>query len=950
MAESQLNARLDDRHAALTAELESFLPDGAIITDALRRYAYGTDASCYRLVPKVVVRAPDEAAVVRIVQAAQRHRVGLTFRAAGTSLAGQAVTDSVLVLLTDAWRGHRIEDAGGRIVLQPGVIGSSANAYLAPYGRKIGPDPASIGAAMIGGIVANNASGMCCGTSENSYQTLASVRLVLADGTLVDTGDEESRGRFRKSHRALLDQLRGLAEEVRADAALAEKIRHKYRLKNTTGYGLNALVDFDDPIEILEHLMVGSEGTLGCLTEVTYHTVVDHPHKASSLVFFPDIRSCCQAVLALKQQPVSAVELMDRACLRSIEDLEGLPALMRSLPEGSAALLIETRASEERGLSAQIEHIEGCLSAFTLEARAPFTSKPEEYSVLWSARKGALPRVGAVRDKGTTVIIEDVAFPIEQLADGVAGLQRTFEEHGYPDTVIFGHALEGNLHFVFTQAFETQEDVERYRGFLDAICRLVAIDFGGSLKGEHGTGRNMAPYVALEWGDDAYQVMKRIKTLLDPNNILNPGVVINEDPQTHVKNLKRIPAADDIVDTCIECGFCERTCPASQLTLSPRQRITVWREIQRMRREGAERAELMAWEQDFKYYGIDTCAVPGVCAEPCPMSINTGELVHKLRVENAATHTGLARWTARHFAGLTRAMRIGLTFADFVHRVLGTRAMKRVTHLVRAVSGNRIPQWWPTLPAGATSRPRGSVGEGDSVVVYVPACVSRGMGPQRGSAEREDQIAVVERVLSRAGYRVRYPEGLDGLCCGLPYASKGLDEAASHMQAAWHDALLEASEDGRYVVLIDTSPCNLRTSVCLPPESPVRLYEPFGFIHEHLLGRLPISPLDEVVMIHLTCSSRRKGLEATVRSVAEHCAAQAILPEHIECCGFSGDRGFNFPELTKSALAPLKQQIPEGCTRGYSNSRTCEIGLSGIGGIEYRSIFYLVDEVSTPPS
>ena len=936
----------DDRYGAFRAELDTFLHEGAIITDPLRRFAYGTDASCYRMVPQLVIRVPDETAAVRIIQAARRHRVGLTFRAAGTSLAGQAVTDSVLVLLTDAWRGHRIEDEGKRIVLQPGVIGSNANAYLAPYGRKIGPDPASIGAAMIGGIVANNSSGMCCGTAENSYQTLASMRIVLADGTLVDTGEEQSVARFRERHGALLAELKALAEEVRADEVLANKIRRKYRLKNTTGYGLNALLDFDDPIQILQHLMVGSEGTLGCMTEVTYHTVVDHPHKASTLVFFRDIRTCCQAVLALKKLPVSAVELMDRACLRSIEDLDGLPEFMRALSEGCAALLVETRASDAPTLSRQIGRIQDCLRAYTLEAEIPFTDKPEDYGVLWSARKGALPRVGAMREKGTTVIIEDVAFPIEKLADGVAALQRIFEEQGYPGTVIFGHALEGNLHFVFTQAFETTDDIERYRRFLDAVCQLVAVDFQGSLKGEHGTGRNMAPYVALEWGEDAYSVMKRIKGLLDPDNILNPGVLINDDPMIHVKNLKPIPPADDIVDTCIECGFCERTCPASQLSLSPRQRITVWREIQRMRREGADPERLAKWEKDFQYAGVDTCAVPGVCAGPCPMSINTGELVHKLRVQNATHKARLAEFTARHFASLSRFMRIGLTLANLLHRLVGTRAMSSITRFMRKLSGNRIPEWWPSLPGGAKSRPRGSIGVGDPTVVYVPACVSRGMGPQQGSAEHEDQIAVIERVLSRAGYRIRYPEGLDALCCGLPYASKGLDDTAQKMQSAWREALLTASEQGRYPVLIDTSPCNLRTALCLPPGSPLRLYEPFGFIDELLLDRLPISPLDETVMIHLTCSSRRKDLEPTVRSVANRCAQRAILPEHIECCGFSGDRGFNFPELTRSALAPLKEQIPASCTRGYSNSRTCEIGLSGMGGIEYRSIFYLVDEVS----
>jgi len=558
-------------------------------------------------------------------------------------------------------------------------------------------------------------------------------------------------------------------------------------------------------------------------------------------------------------------------------------------------------------LSAQIGAINRCLRAYTLEAEVPFTDKPEEYEVLWNARKGAFPRIGAMREKGTTVIIEDVVFPIEQLADGVAGLQRIFREQGYPETVIYGHALEGNLHFVFTQAFETPDDVERYRNFLDAVCRLVAVDFQGSLKGEHGTGRNMAPYVTLEWGGDAYEVMIQIKKLFDPDNILNPGVIINDDPQIHMRNLKPMPAADDIVDTCIECGFCERTCPASRLSLSPRQRITVWREIQRMRDQGRDSERLAQWEKEFQYLGIDTCAVPGVCAGPCPMSINTGELVHKLRARSNSKYAGIADWSGRHFAGITQSMRIGLTLADGMHGLIGTRDMTGIARTFRKISRNAMPYWWPTLPPGSRSRPKGFVGDGEDIVVYIPACVSRAMGLQRGSAEREDQIGVLERVLRRAGYSIRYPEGLDAMCCGLPYASKGLDDTAAHMQSVWQLALLEASEHGRYPVLIDTSPCFLRTARNLASDSPLRLYEPFGFIDAFLLDRLQIAPLDETIMIHLTCSSRRKGLEPTVLSVARRCAKKTILPGHIECCGFSGDRGFNFPELTHSALAPLKE-------------------------------------------
>ncbi|MBF8659640.1 FAD-binding and (Fe-S)-binding domain-containing protein [Pseudomonas putida] len=927
--------------AAFLRDAERLIPAERRFDDPTSTLAFGTDASFYRLIPKLVVRVESEAEVVGLIKLAQRERVPITFRAAGTSLSGQAISDSVLIVLGDNWNGREVRGQGEQIRLQPGVIGAQANAWLAPFGRKIGPDPASINACKIGGIVANNASGMCCGTAQNTYHTLAGLRLVLADGTCLDSEDPASVAAFQKSHAPLLDALARLGRETRANTALAERIRHKYRLKNTTGLSLNALVDFDQPLDILQHLLVGSEGTLGFISAVTYDTVPDHPHKASALLVFPSVESCCRAVPILKRQPVSAVELLDRRSLRSVQDMAGMPVWVKGLSANACALLIESRAASQTLLHEQVHQVMASIAEFPLEQQVDFSEDPVVYNQLWKIRKDTFPAVGAVRQTGTTVIIEDVTFPVEQLAEGVNRLIQLFDQHRYDEAIIFGHALEGNLHFVFTQGFNSAEEVARYQAFMDDVAQLVAVEFGGSLKAEHGTGRNMAPFVALEWGQDAYQLMWQLKRLLDPNGILNPDVVLSEDPAIHLKHLKPLPAADAIVDKCIECGFCEPVCPSKGLTLSPRQRIVMWRDIQAKERNGQDTRAL---RDTFQYQGMDTCAATGLCAQRCPVGINTGELVKKLRAQ-AAEHGKAADWLAEHFKTAMGGARLSLTAANTARKLLGAPRLNRLSAALSKTSKGRVPRWTPAMPqplrpvrvgeASNDPRPR---------VVYLAACVSKVMGPAYADREQSSLLDKTRSLLEKAGYQVVFPENAESLCCGQPFASKGYPEQAEHKRQELINALLHASRGGLDPIYCDTSPCTLRLVQDLG-DTRLDLYDPVRFIRTHLVDRLTFTPQDEPVAVHVTCSTQHLGESQALIDLARRCSTQVVIPEGIHCCGFAGDKGFTTPELNAHALRSLKDAV-QYCGEGISTSRTCEIGLSTHSGIDYHGLVYLVDRVT----
>lgn len=932
------NLVLQEKYQDFKLQLEALSDAPDVFADLPRRMAYSGDASFYYLLPQLVVRAHSLPQVVAVLQLANRARIAITFRAAGTSLSGQAISDSVLLLLSDNWQHAEVLDNGAKIWLQAGVIGAKANQLLLPYGRKIGPDPASINSCKVGGIAANNASGMCCGVKHNSYHTVQDMTLVLADGAVLDTSCSKSVAAFQHSYRELFDGLQALAAEVNANEALRSRIRHKYRLKNTTGYGINALVDYEDPLDILKHLMIGSEGTLGFIADITYKTVAQDPHRATGFFVFDSLQACCESVSLLSASPVEAVELLDFRALQSVADKPGMPDIT-SLPTTAAALLIEVAATSEKQLQQHIDEVSLVLTQHeqSILAKVAFSSDASRNAALWNIRKGTFPAVGAVRAQGTTVIIEDVAFPIERLADGVAALQQLFSRYGYDEAIIFGHALEGNLHFVFTQAFETEQQKQRYADFMAEVSQMVAVDFQGSLKAEHGTGRNMAPFVALEWGNDAYQVMERIKQLFDPLGILNPGVILNTDAHAHLANLKTMPAVDDLIDKCIECGFCETVCPSQGYTLTPRQRIAMQRQMSAL--SGPDLTDVRA---AYQHAGIDSCAATGLCATRCPVGINTGDYIKTLRAVAKPAST-IATWAANHFSAASQLARFALNGVGVARNMLGVPAVGAASRGLRRLAPS-LPSYYGAWPKGASKIQLPEATESQlTPVLYFPSCANRIFSPERQADDQRDVATVLSMVLKRAGYRLLVAEQLNDLCCGQPWDSKGWSELAERKRSETIKQLQHAMPAKPLMVITDASPCALQLQAGQPD---FELFELAEFLYQKALPALTINKQTEPVLLHVTCSSQRLGSADQLVALTEACAEQVVVPADIECCGFAGDKGFTSPDLNAHALRTLKQHIPAGCQHGYSNSRTCEIGLTEHSGLPYQSVVYLLEAVS----
>jgi D-lactate dehydrogenase len=899
-------------------ELASLLAPERVLTRAIDRIAWANDASVYRLVPAVVVEPRTVAEVRSLLAFSRRRRMPLTFRAAGTSLSGQAVTDGVLAVLARAWRSIEVLDGGRRVRVEPGAIGGLVNRHLAPHGRKIGPDPASIDACMMGGILANNSSGMCCGVAHNAYHTLESLRFVLPDGLELDTDDPGAARALREGAPWLAEGLLELKREVESDPELAGLVRAKYRMKNTMGYSLNALLDYAEPLDILAHLMIGSEGTLGFIAGAVLRTIPAEPLRYTGLLFFRDVPSACGTIAALRDSGARALELMDRASLRAIEDQPAVPSLIRELPANAAGLLVEYQCASREEQDAARRACDALLPALPIAADPEFTTDPARQAALWQVRKGLIPSVGSLRRRGTSFIIEDVVFPVARLAQGVAELQELFGAHGYGDAIVFGHAKDGNLHFVLTQAFDDPDDVARYDAFMRALATLVAGRHGGALKAEHGTGRNMAPFVEAEWGRAAYAVHRSIKRLIDPDGLLNPGVIVNEDPQAHVRHLKPLPAVEAEVDACIECGFCERLCPSRDLTLTPRQRIVVRREMSRRRAIG-DAVGVRDLARDYRYDALDTCAADGLCATACPVGIDTGALVRRLRGESRSAEGGeIARLLAERFTWVERAARGALRLLALVRR-----------DLPMAANG----------PLPATAR-RGAA------ALYFPSCVTRVIG---GPAE------ALVGVARRAGVPVWIPPDAPGHCCGLPFASKGYATAAAVAVNRAVESLWRWSDEGALPVVVDTSPCAYALRRAGPELSTrnrerlaaLRVLDSIEFAHDRLLPRLEPTRAAGAIALHPVCSAVKLGLAGKLTRIGEACAERAIVPLAAGCCGFAGDRGFVVPELTAAATRGEVAEIAAaGCRDGYSSSRTCEIGLTRAGGRPFRSFWHLLDDAT----
>jgi D-lactate dehydrogenase len=896
----------------------------ARVSDLVR---YASDASPYRLIPQAVIEAHDAADVAKAFAFGRRTGVPVTLRSAGTSLNGQGQGAGLLVDVRKHFRGTRAEGDGRLARVKPGTVLGHANRLLRRHGRRLGPDPASTDAATVGGVIANNSGGMRCGTWADSYSTVRAMTLVLPSGTVVDTAAPDAEERLARDEPELAAGLLAIRDELRADTKLAERIRRKFEIKNTMGYRLCAFLDADTPVEILRRLVVGSEGTLAFIAEAVFETVQVPARTTVSWLHFADVETASEPVGALVAAGATAVELMGAPALMvAAHSIAGTDKTWLELPPESAALLVEFGGDDDAQLDEQLARANQILDGIELLRPPAFTRDAEAVEVAWQVREGMFGLVGKLRPPGTSLIIEDVCVPPARIAECVRDVQALLGKHGFlPGTA--GHASAGNLHFMLTPVLGDPADRERYDAFITDMIELIVEKYDGSLKAEHGTGRNMAPFVEREWGAKATELMWRIKALCDPDGVLNPGVVLNRDPGIHLKDLQTTPPIEDEATTCVECGFCEPVCPSRWLTTTPRQRIVLRREMARQPAGSPVTAALLA---EYEYDSLQTCAADGSCKLVCPVGIDTGKMVKEFRArEHGPRSAKAAERVAARWAAVERISRLGLRAPGPARAASRAARALLDAELVPELPRDAPP---PAPPLPATTRT-------GAAAVYLPACINRIFGPPAHVQGSLPEALV--RVSARAGMPVWIPDDVAGHCCGVPFGSKGYTAAEEAMRTRTLAALDRWTDGGKLPVVIDANSCThgLR-------EAQVEVLDAIEWV-QRLLPSLDVRRRAGSVAVHPTCSARHMGLVHRLEEVVTALADEVVIPAAATCCGFAGDRGMLHPELTAAATADEAAELAGRTFDAHvCGNRTCEIGLTEATGKPYASFVHLLDQLT----
>ena len=771
---------------------------GDLLTDRFSLAAYATAACIYRIRPRAVVVPKHAADVVTAVKTAAALGVSVTARGAGSGVCGQALGRGIVLDFTKYMTAILEIDADGkRVRVQPGVVTAHVNEALAPHALMLGPDPSSEPFCTIGGNLGNNASGARGIRYGSMREHVAYLDVVLADGSQVRLepveADGEAYGRPASGDDLFGRIVSGMRRVVTENAELIR--RHEpYTSKNSAGYNLFGLLR--DGVLDLTRLVVGSEGTLAVIVEAGLRVVPKPSERASLLLWFSCIERAAEAVHHILKQRPSACEIMERCFLDIVRADGSVPR--KYLPEEADTVLLVEQICDSR--SENETFIAGVRRRIIDDLGLAFGGieayDPDEQEHLWQVRKRAVQILLRLPGpKRAVPFIEDVSVPPERLVEYSRGMREIFQRFGV-EAAIYGHAGDSNLHARPLLDTRLPQDVAKMKGIATAVAHLVT-DLGGTVSCEHGDGLTRSGYLELQFGSELYALMREVKRLWDPRNILNPGKVITEQRGMHLEDLRmgpdfeqrptgedfdRDPWAGELV-RCHGCGTCREFCPVYKVTgdevATPRGKANLLREII----SGGLDLEDLGAARMREIAGL--CYNCKMCLVECPSDVDVPALILKHKQHLAARgNLGLAE---RMMVKVRPMDRVGSMVAPVSNWFMRWGPMRLVMDKLVGLGRDaalprfrhgRLKEGVEIVPAGAVRR-----------IAYFAGCFELFNEPQIGRAAL--------KVLQAMGCEILIPEQK---CCGIPKISAGDAKGAASDMRYNLDVLAPLVEAGYTVV------------------------------------------------------------------------------------------------------------------------------------------------------
>lgn len=915
--------------AELAEELEAII-DGDLLFDRPSRLVYATDASIYQMEPITVVFPRHTEDIQAVLHVAQKHGVPVLPRGAGTSLAGQTVNHAIVIDCSRYMANViEIDPSGLRARVQPGVVLAALNQDVAAHGLRYAIDNASLSRSTIGGGIGNNSCGARSVIYGKTVDQVLSLDVVLADGTITTFSSIEGP---LLEEKLALQTLEGevYRETLRLSREHSEEIDIRFPkvLRRVSGYGLDLIPD-DGSID-LTRLIVGSEGTLGIVTEAEVRLVPLPACTGLAVVHFGSVPEAARATLAALEHDPSAVELMDGIAIRRCRESEGYRDLANFVQGDPGALLfIEFQGDTLEQIESTLSQLKTELSKRGFGYATVTASDPELQTQMWNLRQSALGLVMSVRgDTKPLPFVEDGAVEPQKLPEFLERFDGIVRSHG-TEAAYYGHASVGCIH-IRPMVNVKEEDGLRTMSEISSEIADLTLEFGGSISGEHGDGILRGVHTERMFGPQLTEAFRELKRAFDPQGILNPGKIIdtpafdqnlridpqtrNSEPTTHL-DFSAEGGLAGAIEQCDGNAACRRMdggmCPSFMVTQNEEHSTRGRANLLRMAISGVLPSSELTGRRVFE--ALDLCVECKACRAECPSSVDMAKIKHELLAQHYEQNGVPLR--ARLFANIATLSRIGSATAP-ISNVLGRiRPLRSLMHHLLGVHQERpLPSfqrtnfrsWFAQRSEPTVEAPRGEV-------VLFDDTFTQFQNVQVGRA--------ATRVLEALGYRVVLVDRNE--CCGRPAISNGMPDMAREQAQKNVQQLLPYAERG--VPIVGTEPSCLLT---LRDEYPDLLRdEPLHTASVTVAGKALL--MDELIaqlsdddpsigdifredvtakiLLHGHCHQKAiAGMDPTLTALALAPGYQVDLVDS-PCCGMAGSFGFETEHYEISrAMGALK--------------------------------------------